>query len=210
MTTDWYIKRLRAADGGAQLLLTLESATGEHETLTLFSSRLGAILQIGAVNEEQLGHLRREAAITAAIAAGLRMLSVCGASRRHLTDKLRARGVHADIAAEAVEELAARGYLNESEGALQEAERGLAKLWGDRRILADLHAKGYEDEALEGVRSRLESEDGVARCARLLRRTRVAIPTDEAQLRKLLARMQRYGYASGEVKRALQRIYREK
>ena len=74
----------------------------------------------------------------------------------------------------------------------------------------DLHAKGYGDEALECVRARLEDEDAIARCVRLLRRARVGLPADEAELRKLLARMLRYGYSSGEVKRALQRIYREK
>ena len=210
MTTDWSIRDLRAADGGAQLLLTLENGAGEREMLMLFASRLRAIPQIGGVDAAQLEHLRREAAVTAAMRVGLRMLSVCGTSRRHLTEKLRARGHAADVAAEAVEDLATRGYLNEAEGALREAERGLAKLWGDRRILADLRAKGYGDGALERVRECLSYEDAIGRCVRLLRRLRAAIPTDAAQLHRLLARMQRYGYAPAEAKRALRRMWNEK
>ena len=210
MITEWKIKDQRAADGGALILLTLETGAGEREVLTLFTSRLAAIPQIGAVNAAQLERLRREAAITAAMRAGLRMLSACGTSRRHLTEKLRARGYTADAANAAVDELAARSYLNEAEGALREAERGLSKLWGDRRILADLHAKGYGEGALERVRECLACEDAIVRCARLLRRLRVPMPSDTAELQRLLARLQRYGYTSAEAKRALRRVYDEK
>ena len=207
MTTEWSIRDLRAADGGAQILLTLENGAGEREQLAIFASRLPAIPQIGAVTDEELLVLRREAQITAAIVLGLRALTACGASRRHLTDKLRARGVRSEIASAAVEELAARGYLNEVQGAEREAERGLCKLWGDRRILAELRAKGYEEETLERVRARLSEENAVERCVRLLHRLHIACPQNENELQKLLSRMVRYGYAPAECKRALRRLY---
>lgn len=207
MTTEWRIRNLRAADGGAQILLTLENRVGEREQLAIFASRLPTIPQIGTITDEELNTLRREAQITAAIVLGLRALTACGASRRQLIDKLYARGVRSEIAREAVAELAARGYLNEEQGAEREAERGLCKLWGDRRILAELRAKGYEDAVLERVRVRLSQQDAVERCVQLLRRLRIACPKNESELQKLLSRMVRYGYTSAECKRALRNLY---
>ena len=203
------MRDLRAADGGAQLLLMLEGAQGARERLVIFSTRLPRIPQIGALDDGELAALRHEAEVSAAIAAGLRTLSACGASEKHLTEKLRARGHRADVAREAVLDLAARGYLNECEGAVREVERGLAKLWGDRRILMDLHAKGYGEAAMEQARERLCDEDAVTRCAHCLRRLHIACPSDQAQLQRLLARMVRYGYEAHEVKCALTQLFRK-
>ena len=93
----------------------------------------------------------------------------------------------------------------EEEGAVREAERGLAKLWGDRRILADLTAKGYNGGALQYAKARLQAEDSVERCVLLLRKRRVKTPANEVEARKLFAALVRYGYTPAEIKKALQK-----
>lgn len=197
---------MRAADGGAHLLVEIERKKGDEvtrETLSLLTARLGELPAIGEISEDALLHLRREAEICDAIGAGLRSLGANGCSAKHLAQKLRARGFAADVAGGAVEELSEKGYLKEEEGALREAEKGLAKLWGDRRILADLQAKGFTGGALKYAAARLRAEDGAARCAMLMRKRRMQPTTDEAELRRMLSSLIRYGYSQDEIKRAL-------
>ena len=199
---------VRAADGGAHLLVEVEiweNGERHRETLTLLTARVEQMPQIGALSPEALEGLRREANVCAAIGAGLRCLGAGGSSGRRLVEKLRTRGFDLATATAATEVLAAKGYLREEESALREAERGMAKLWGDRRILADLTAKGYNGGALQYAKARLQAEDGVERCVRLLRKRRIKPPANEAEARKLFAALVRYGYTSTEIKQALQK-----
>lgn len=199
------ILSVRAADGGAHLLIEIAACDGARETLTLLTARVAHLPQVGAVSEEALAELRQEAEICAAIGAGLRCLGAGGSSKRRLVEKLRARGFDFATSSAATDELSAKGYLREEESALREAEKGMAKLWGDRRILADLQAKGYHGGALKYAEAALRTEDGAARCARLIRKRRMAVPTDEAEARKLFAALVRYGYTPEEIKRALRK-----
>ncbi len=197
---------LRAAEGGARLLVELETAEGEErtrETLSLLAARLEHLPAVGEISPETVLELRREDRICAALGAGLRMLGSNGCSARHLVEKLRMRGYDPEVAGEATAILSQKGYLREEEGALREAEKGIAKLWGDRRILADLSAKGYTGSALKYAAARLRTEDGVSRCAALIAKRRIRISADEAELRRLFASLTRYGYTSEEIRAAL-------
>ena len=204
------ITRVRAADGGAKLVLSVTIAEGgqtRKEELSVFASRFEKAPAAGEIDAETLAFLRREAALCAALEQGLRSLSAGSVSRVSLTRKLRAKGADKEIAEAAVAELDGRGYLREADGAVREAEKGLAKLWGDRRILADLRAKGYGDEALVAVRERLADEDSVARCRRLLQKRRLLSAGNAADDRraadKLIAALMRYGYGADEIRDAL-------
>lgn len=203
------ICRLRAADGGAQLLVDVEvTEAGEcrRETLALLAARLERVPTVGEISPEALTQMHREDRICAALGAGLRMLGSNGSSVKHLVEKLHARGFDRDVSTEAVAILAEKGYLHEEDGALREAERGLAKLWGDRRILADLSAKGYTGSALKYAAARLRTEDGCARCAALMRKRRVGIPRDEGELRRLVSSFIRYGYTPEEIRASLKAL----
>ena len=200
---------IRAAEGGARLLIEVvveEQGEARRELLAILSARLERLPRVGPIDEEQYEVLKHEAAISDAIAAGLRALGANGSSRRHLCEKLCMRGIRREVAAIAGEELAEKGYLKEEEGALREAEKGLAKLWGDRRILADLSAKGYGGGALKYAAARLRSEDGAARCAQLISKRRMPIPTDAKEAQKLFAALTRYGYSAGEIRHAMEKL----
>ena len=79
MTTDRFtLCSMRAADGGARLLLVIrvESECGERdEALTVFTARLSATPRLGALTEEQYAFFAREAEMTKAMDAGLRFLA---------------------------------------------------------------------------------------------------------------------------------------
>ncbi len=197
---------VRAADGGARLLLSfrLTSELGDEETqLSLFSARLPRLPHPGPVSEDDYQYYRQEALLCEAMGRGLRLLSFGGCSRRTLVQKLCRRGVSPELSRLAAEELCAGGYLSESENALREAERGLDKLWGDRRILADLAAKGYGEEVFPAVRERLSREPGETRCVRLLRKKRFPLPRTREEAEKLFQKLSRYGYGRREIGQAL-------
>ena len=198
------ILNVRAADGGARLVLTLECASdGEkkRETLSVLTARMKGVPKKGAIDADTYELLRREHALCAALATGLRSLSAGGGSCLQLRQKLCGKGVSRDIAEEAVRELCEKGCLDERAGALSCAQSGLRKLWGDRRILADLRAKGYGEEALLAAQERLREEDGTARLVRLLQKRRFDAENPE----KLIASLMRYGYTRTEIRAALKR-----
>jgi SOS response regulatory protein OraA/RecX len=172
-----------------------------RETLTVLTARMECLPQKGVIDGEILSFLRREHALCAALATGMRSLGVSGGSRVQLCQRLRAKGVARDVAEDAVAQLSQKGYLDEQKSALAAAENDLRKLWGDRRILADLRAKGYAEEALLTVRELLESKDGTARCMRLLQKRRF----DTENTDKLIAALVRYGYTTAEIRAALRK-----
>ena len=124
---------VRAADGGARLILTLECETASgkrRETLSVLTARMPRVPQKGAVDADTFALLHREHALCAALAMGLRSLSAGGGSCLQLRQKLCAKGVARDVAEDAVQVLCEKGYLNERESALAAAEADLRKLWG--------------------------------------------------------------------------------
>ena len=202
MADPFEIIDVRAADGGARLVLTLEHESAEgktKETLCVLTSRMRSVPQKGALDGETAAFLRREHALCAALAIGLRSLAAGGGSRLQLRQKLCLKGVARDVAEGAVAILCEKGYLDEQKSALAAAEGDLRKLWGDRRILADLRAKGYGDEAMLAVREFLGTKDGAARCVHLLQKRRL----DTGNPDKLIAALLRYGYTRTEIREAL-------
>lgn len=212
MTTDTYVlSGMRAADGGARLLLQVQVQTplcSEVKTLSVFSARLQRMPRCGALTEEEYRLLCEEAELTHAMDIGLRLLGANGVSQLQLVQKMQHRGVKSATARAAVRELSARGYLDECRGALHEAQKGLGKLWGDRRILADLRAKGYGEAALAEAVALLAEGNGTERCAKLMARRRMALPRNEEELSRFMASLMRYGYTASEIKRAC-RLYKD-
>lgn len=207
MTTDNVIEltRIAARDGGALLCFFVritEGGTTREEMLTAFAARMELLPKTGPLSETILEALVLEDQYTKALHAGLRVLGAASTSRMQLVQKLCQRGVKKEVAAEVAEELWSRGFGNEIEGALSVARRDLAKLWGDRRILLDVRAKGYEGEAIEAVRALLDDENSMARLERLISK-RYRKDVAEGERERLVAALVRYGYTPREIKAAL-------
>ena len=128
-------------------LLTLRDEAGEESLYRLTKSEYEAVgaPTVGSLIDEEVEE--RIAALNeahAATAAALRILSFGDNNQAALTQKLRRRGFSAAAAEKAVEAMQRRGYINEEEQvyrlAVAYANR---KLWGPRKILPALLAKGY-------------------------------------------------------------------
>ena len=82
------------------------------------------------------------ARLHAAEKRALQVLSYGSCSEKMLCRKLVMKGVDREIAEEAVASLCERGLLDPSASAVREVEKGIAKLWGRKRIAASLFEKG--------------------------------------------------------------------
>lgn len=197
---------LRAADGGARLVLHIEITTDtgvERLTLSPLVSGLDSLPTVGELTEEALDFLREESDFANALVKGYRYLGASDRSPSALVKRLRAAGVSQVLAGRVVEQLLLSGMLNESEGAVREAERALAKLWGDRRICAALREKGYSAQAIAAAVAFLQEQDSVARCVRLIKKRRMALPQNEQEAARFAAALVRYGYTGSEMKAAM-------
>jgi SOS response regulatory protein OraA/RecX len=208
MTTDRKIElsHVRAADGGARLLLHVKLSQGDQvsrEILTVFAARLPFVPQCGVLSEDEYERLVAESKMTGALDMGLRLLGAGAVSQLRLIQKMRQRGVEKEIATAAVAELFARGYADETAGALREAEKGIGKLWGDRRILLDVRTKGYGEASLVAVKKFLLAQNAVKRCEKLIARRRMALPLTEADTSRFVSSLVRYGYTVHEIKQAI-------
>ena len=208
MTTDKAIRitAVRAVDNGARLLLEIvHENNGEvrRETLTLFAARLQEIPHTGTVNADTYAVFLQESRVCEAVTLGLRLLAFGDVSCAKMIEKLRSRGVAAPVAREAVALLLQDGYLDETRGALAAAKADLLKLWGNKRILTALAARGYRGEALEAVKEMLQGENSASRCAKLIKKRRMVVPAEEEAIARFAAKLMRYGYTVREIKAAL-------
>ena len=197
---------LRAADGGARLVMNIEITTEtgvEKLVLSPLVSRLDGLPQIGELTEAQLALYREESVFADALAKGYRYLSAADRSPAAMVQRLRAAGISPVQAGQVVEQMIHTGMIDERESVLREAERCLAKLWGDRRIFAALRAKGYSDAALAAAVGLLRERDAATRCVALIRKRRMPLPRDEREGTRFVQSLMRYGYTGAEIRAAL-------
>jgi len=196
---------IRALENGARILIELKPCGSEgapRERLQIFAKDMPPYLKKGEISPETVEELQRLDAFCRAMDTGLRLLSFGSCSARRLVQKLMARHIPREVATAVTEEIARMGFLHEEEGALREAEKGLMKLWGNRRISMELSAKGYAKEAVHAAMESLEDDDETARCVRLVQK-RYRGELAEEPPRRLLAALYRYGYAEETAKRAV-------
>lgn len=197
---------LRAADSGARLIMNIEitADTGvEKIMLSPMVSRLEGTPVPGPLTEQEFSFYQEESAFADALARGYRYLSAADLSPATVQKRLLAAGISQMTARHVVEQLISTGMLDEPKSARREAERDLAKLWGDRRIFAALRAKGYSKAALAEVVGFLSEQDSAARCAALIEKRRMALPRDERGAARFVASLTRYGYTGSEIRAAL-------
>ena len=159
----------------------------------LSSPEAGEVLSPRALDELLLSGRRREAYRIA-----VRLLEGGDMNARTLASKLVRRGVLKDDALFAVNRMRELGYINEREQAERyAASMARRNLWGRRRIIAELTARGYSSEdAVHGVQAaeadgRIDFQKG--RTELIHRLSRRGIAED-----KLRAALYRYGYGGEE------------
>ena len=186
----------------------LENGEKRTERLTVFISYCHENgIKPGAVDENTLDGLFDAAKLCHAVKKGESLISFSANSRAGLISKLRARGIEAEYASRAADILSARGFVDDRENALAEAERCVRKLWGERRILSHLFSKGYKEDTLNEVRAYLEDVDFFASCRALVeKKYRGAVSNDPKERERAVAALVRYGYSPGLIKAVLARL----
>ncbi len=188
-------------------LLTGESEEQTRRESFVISARQYLVLcpQKGESDTAMYDAIEHAARVFAALGRGLAALKCGRCSEKALVSKLRGKGFEREVAEEAVAQLVSRGLLNANDDAYREAERQAAKLWGEKRITAELYAKGYSSESIDSAMSALRNEgiDYIANCRALLEKKYGELPEDSAERRRAIAALMRYGYTVSDIKEAI-------
>ena len=145
----------------APVLLTAETPEGEvvrygiteGDYLALGRPAVGDVLE-GETEERLLAMHETHGALLAAV----RILSFADNNAEGLRRKLIARGYSSGAAEYAVSEVIRRGYLREGDILERAILAAAKKLWGPRRIVEALAAKGYRRAEIQSTLSRLREE----------------------------------------------------
>lgn len=194
------------------------SPRGERETAVTFSLESGEHIQrqsflvsaefvkaneltAGACDRACYEAVEHYASVYHALKYGMRALAFGACSPKRLLQKLSQKGIERSVAREAVTELCRLGYMDPAADALREAERGVAKEWGRKRIAADLYAKGYTQSDIQYALFGLADAevDFVALCAERIRKQAGVVPSEPVMRRKLIASLERYGFTHSEI-----------
>lgn len=198
-----------SARGDSEIAVTIEIREGERTQRECFllSTRMFADLRVtvGECDRETFEAVSDASELYRATKKGLSLLGYGACSEKMLRRKLVSKGISKDIAAAAVRELSAEGYIDERSDAEREAERCVDKLWGRKRISAHLYEKGYSAEAVRAAIYALEDRgtDFSQVCADRLRKSVDTLPDDPKSMQKLIASLMRYGFSGNEIKEAV-------
>ena len=174
-----------ALNGGGEVNLSVPASLYE---------RLGAPGVGTSLSDTVLPELLHASEYRLACRHAIRILEYGDNNARTLRDKLIRKGVSREIAAEAVERMVSLGYIREGEQARRLAV-GYARrnLWGERKIVSALTAKGYSRADAETAVREAESEGEIdfSEVRRsLVKRCRARGMDDE----KIRATLWRYGF----------------
>ncbi len=146
----------------------------------------------------------------AAAAMAQRLLAITDRTRVELQRRLEGRGYAPATATEAVDRLAARGWVDDSRLADDLARRRSSHGYGRRRVLADLVARGVDPETVSRTAAELPAGPGeaVRVAAARLRHGRDGPPAPD-EVRRLAAALQRRGFDMADIRAELRRICSE-
>ena len=174
-----------ALDAGGERRLTVPASLYER----IGSPGVGTVLSDTALSE-----LSFEAEYLTACRSAIRILEYGDNNARALRDKLTRKGISREAAQAAVEKMVSLGYIREGEQARRLAV-GYARrnLWGERKIVSALTAKGYSRADAETAVREAEDDGEIdfSEVRRsLVKRCRARGMDDE----KIRATLWRYGF----------------
>lgn len=201
------VREIRSQNSGSEVLVRVLTECGEHREQTDFVLSIDRYCLIkperGRITEEMYDRLEAAAELCRATRCGENLLSYGSNSAQVLARKIMQHGFTREVALEAVEHLTARGLIDENADLRREAERCVRKLWGSKRITAQLWSKGFGTEAMALLPQILSEIDFPAQCAQLIRKHYGGVPSDAEDYRRMMAGLSRYGYTMGEIREAV-------
>ena len=204
---------ISARGGGEELDVTfiIDNAGYDREKVVYtISSRqyLSLSLMRGETDTDTVDAVEHAANVWAATKKGILLLGYGAVSPRAMRAKLVSKGFDKAVAEEASAELVAMGVIAPKSDASALARRCVLKLWGRKRIAAELYEKGYSSDAVDAAMAFLDDSqiDFVENCCDLIKKRYDSLPDDPTERKKLYAALCRYGYSSSEIKQAMERI----
>lgn len=141
---------------------------------------------------------------TSAIKRGAYILSFADNTKKSLIRKLISKGFSKEVSEAAADHLAENGYINEYDSAkafaLDMAEK---KLYGARRIVSALFAKGFPHECAQKAVNSLDVDFASLCRKRIDLMGGVGIFSDKSSRQKAVSSLLRYGFSYDEIKEAL-------
>ena len=201
-----------SARGESGIAVTLEINSAEHsqrETFLLDGRAVADLgLKVGECSREVFEEIEHASRVCTAKNKALFLLGYGASSPKNLARKLVMKGISKDIATDAVKELLADRFLDPREDARREAEKCVSKLLGRKRITATLFEKGYTERDIKYALASIEADgvDYIELCAERIRRSSTAIPDTPDEKRKLVSKLERYGFSLTEIKEAFNKI----
>ena len=196
--------------GGEEVSVVFELRNGEHSQKESFLLSVAQVadfrLCVGTCDRACYENVEYAARLHTAEKRALQILSYGSCSEKMLCRKLAMKGIDREIAEETVFSLCERGLLDSSASAVREVEKGIAKLWGRKRIVAALYEKGYSDRTVKEAMSTLSEVDEVELCVRRIEKQTGEIPADPLARRKLIASLERYGFSSSQIREAFSKL----
>lgn len=209
------VRYLRAQNTGETICVGVELTDStrnlsETRRYTVQTELLNGLdIHRGVISREKLEELEHVSRLSAAYARALSILAYGANSAHALALKLRQRGFDAAIAQAAIDLLRDRGYLREQKDALREAERCLAKGWGQKRIELYLRQRGYSTQDAASAMEELGEIDEVARCTQIAVRKSPVPPADAKEKQKLIAYLIRQGYGMSVIRTSFEEAWQE-
>lgn len=208
------ITNIRAvADGGEiEVRLEISSEEGKHQELkgrvafflyaeTGFPISCARPFEIRREECETLMYLMQK---TSAIKKGIVFLEYAKNTKKSLKNKLVRKGYAVEIAEEAAEYLAEKGYIREDSDAAQYAETlAVRKLYGKNRIKKELFTKGYDGATIACTMEELDVDFGEICAKRIQRSGGEALFSEPEAKRKTTAALLRYGFSYDDIREAL-------
>ena len=201
------------ASGDISVKISLRDGQNSAEESFIISAQAFADMGVckGECTRELYELLDREDKIYAAYKRGMYILGFGACSEKTLLGKLLSKGFEKESAQSAVERIRQKGFIDDRQTAVRDAQRCVSKLWGERRIHAYLSQRGYSTDLCNDAIFELE-EQGVCfddTCVELIRSRYLPLPDDKKEKQKLIAALLRYGYSLSQIQSALAKISAE-
>ena len=208
------ITALTAQNGGEEITVTLELSDGIHtekQCHTVFTNKYIELeLRRGEINTETYEQIVRCADICTAYKKAISLLSYGSCSRKNFYIKLKSRGFDGDICSEVIAMLEDVSFIDENDACTREAEKGLGKLWGKKRIISHLYSKGFDSEAIKDAILFLDEIDFEENLKVLLtkdyKRRLTEAKEDRNAQQRLVAALVRMGYTVSEIRSVLRGV----
>ena len=204
---------LRASTDGDRVMIRVKGMLDGKAVFKTFSLRVEEYAALGfalrdrtPLTAEMLERLEAAARASGAYSRGLHILGYGANSARTLEKKLTEKGFSHEVAQRAVGALSERGYLQEERDACRAAGQIFRRGRGMRRIMQELRAKGYGDEALQAARESLANEDFVTLCVQVAQKKCRVLPAERAEREKLAAYLLRCGFENAQIRAAFDRL----